>query len=840
MVNVETINVLLNAGADPSIGPNGEACIHHVISKGYDKEALQALIDHGADVNTKDKDNVTALMRACNYRMLHAVNDLLDAGADPNAANVNLSTCLHYAIYSDCSKELLQALVDRVTDVNAVNKDNVTALMLACRKRRTDAINVLLKANSDPNIVNTYGETCLHLAVRGFCSKKMIQTIIDHGADVNATNKNNMTALVIACVMGNKDAIRVLLNAGADPNIADVDGNTWLHGAVRGECTKVVLEAIIGKGADVNTTNKDGATPLMIACGKGNKDDIKLLLHAGADPNITDDNGNTWLHEAVRGECSEEVLQTIIDHGANTNATSEENITALMVACKTGNVNIINALLNAGANTNVNGDTCLIYAIANAGNKNVIQVLIDCGVDVNAANKDSITALMIACWMGNIDIIYFLLKAGAYTNITDVNGATCLTYAIDGHCSEYMPQTIVNRGAVMNATKKCQDFVLTTSCYKRTEDAINIMLNAGADPNITDDCGHTCLHAAVIGRCNTGILQVIIDHMVDMNATTYESKSALSLACRIGNVDAMNVLLNAGADPNITDADGNTPLHHAIEGSCSKQTLEVIIGHGADVNTTNKNGITAFMLACKKRNTDAMKMFQNTRADPNIADADGNTLLHHACERGCSKKVLQALLPNTKNKKKESKKNQADLISNVVRIPQYDSDSDYEYKYDCDSDDNYRLGSEAMNADVNATNKTNVTALMLACMKGNTDAISVLLSAGANPHIADADGNTSLHHAIEGSCNRGSLKALIAHMRNIHDADFIRHHRKEMYEAKTPGVDATNKRNVTALMLACKKGNTDAISVVLSAGANPHIADADGKHFTPPCCSGKL
>ena len=90
--------------------------------------------------------------------------------------------------------------------------------MIACKKGSKDAINVLLNAGADPNNTDADGDTCLHYAARKYWSTEVIQAVIGHGGDVNATNKKNVTALMIACEKGHKDAINVLLNAGADPN----------------------------------------------------------------------------------------------------------------------------------------------------------------------------------------------------------------------------------------------------------------------------------------------------------------------------------------------------------------------------------------------------------------------------------------------------------------------------------------------------------------------------------------------------------------------------------------------------------------------------------------------
>ena len=330
--------------------------------------------------------------------------------------------------------------------------------------------------------------------------------MIEHGSDVNATSKRKKTALMCACQKGNVDTINVLLNAGANTNIADANGSTCLHHAARNYCCTEVIQAIMSHGVDVNATNKKNVTPLMIACENGNKDAINALLNARADPNIADANGFTCLSFAVYGGCSEGVLKTIIEHLSDVNATSKQKKTALMCACEKGNVDMINVglLLNAGANPNIadaNGSTFLHYAARNDSCTEVVQAIISHGADVHATDKNNVTALMIACGKGN-------------------------------------------------------------------KDAINALLNSGADPNIADDNGFTCLSFAVYSGCSEGVLKTIIDHGVDVNATSKQKKTALTWACEKGNVNTINVLLNAGANPSIADVEGDTCLHHAARNDC--------------------------------------------------------------------------------------------------------------------------------------------------------------------------------------------------------------------------------------------------------------------------------
>ena len=244
-------------------------------------------------------------------------------------------------------------------DVNATNKHNITPLMHACENGDVDAINILLNAGANPNIADIDGYTSLHNAVEGLCSTETLKAIIDHGADVNASNKANETALLIACRKRNIDAMKVLLHSEANPNIADVKGDTLLHSVIQNHLSNETLQSIIDHGVDVNAINNDGESALLLACKTGQKISLSLLLRSGADPNIVDIYDDTCLHKVVNREYDQETLQMFLDHGAPVNATNKNHETAYMLACDQGNIDAMFALLKAGADPGINSnDDC--------------------------------------------------------------------------------------------------------------------------------------------------------------------------------------------------------------------------------------------------------------------------------------------------------------------------------------------------------------------------------------------------------------------------------------------------------------------------------------------------
>ena len=994
IAQLEAVKHLLGAKADPNRAyPDGDACLHAAIAADCSKETIQELIDHGAEVNNVNKRGRTALLLGCFYRQMDSIKVLLEAGANPSIADEEGFSCLHAAIDGICSRDTLQALIDHGAHIDATRKDGTNALLRACTTGQSDSVTFLLESGADVNIAKANGNTCLHEAINGNCNGDALQKIVQQGVDVNFVNSKSETALIHACHKAQAESIKILLEKGADPNISNADDHTCLHAAVHGCCTNETLQEIITHHAHLDAQDTDGATALFLACGYRQHGTIKILLEAGCNPNSAANKGITCLMAAVFAGCSKNIIRSIISHGANVNATTISNESALSVACKMKYMDIIRVLLHSGANPNIavnHGDTCLQRAICAGCTKEVIQAIIDHSADVNATNKKNVTALMLACEIGNKDAINVLLNAGANPDIAaaydydddyeefnddeddDGGGDTCLHYAVKYDCCTEVLQAIISHGGDVNATNKRNVTPLMRACEKGNKDTINVLLNAGADPNITHADGETCLHdSARNASCSKEVLQAIISHGADVNATDKNGRTALSCASGRGNADAIDVLLKAGADPNIRDGVGDTCLHESALGQfaessindctdvnvtnitnqsalvlvCRKpglvavsvllksvtdpnvadtnrdslhcdpihnhiskelsqtvtelgaklyvlkgggsaatklytcntkhnesmkailrsgadttianmfgdtclhhflhreylsneydhETLQMLLDHGAPVNATNKNHQTAYMLACHQGNIDAMCAFVNAGADPNITDSWGNTSLHLVAQGGSGKLVLERLMEHSANVNAMNNKGataimlaceagQTEAVNtdaiNVLLNAGADPDIVDAYGETC-------LHCAARNnccteifqaiishgGDVNATGKNNRTALLIACEKGNKIATNVLLNAGADPNITDCNGEMCLHYAVLYDCCTEILQAVISHGGDV---------------------NATNKRNVTALMYACRKGNTDTINVLLNVGADPNIADAEGEtclHF---------
>jgi ankyrin repeat protein len=265
------------------------------------------------------------------------------------------------------------------------------------------------------------------------------------GADVNAKDERGITPLMYTAWVGSVDAMRRLLDRGADPNLSNSAGST----ALMLSATEIVkLRLLKDRGARVNAASARGRTALFLAAMSDRSVDIvRLLISAGADPSVVDGMKMTVLHAAALGNDAETV-RLLIEAGLDVNATDFQGFTPLIYATSNGNLAASRLLLARGADVNaVSGDgafqkvkagtlaqgrfTPLIMA-APFGSTELVKTLLDAGAKVNAQEIRGMTPLMLAVATDrqNPDVIRALIAKGGDPNIKSVAGETALDWAL--------------------------------------------------------------------------------------------------------------------------------------------------------------------------------------------------------------------------------------------------------------------------------------------------------------------------------------------------------------------------------------------------------------------------
>ncbi len=267
-----------------------------------------------------------------------------------------------------------------VKDFGTGTKDasGQSPLIIAAAFGSPGAVQLLVAAGADVNVVSNAGTTALHMAAR---EPKKVRLLLDHGANVDVKSLLGRTPLLVAASMnGNVETVKMLLEKGAAINATDNSGETPLIGAASVD-DEAIVSLLLSHGADVKVHANVGtsSTALMAAAYGENVELVKLLLSKGADPNAvsadksgTVKNGpvqfgnNTALHMAVSGG-NADTVKLLLDTGVKVDARDIRGMTPLMWAVSTDRpvAAIVRLLLQKGADPSLRsklGETALDWA----------------------------------------------------------------------------------------------------------------------------------------------------------------------------------------------------------------------------------------------------------------------------------------------------------------------------------------------------------------------------------------------------------------------------------------------------------------------------------------------
>jgi uncharacterized protein len=464
--------------------------------------------------------------------------------------------------------------------------------------------------------------------------------------------------LVAAAKNDDLQAVRVLIARHVNVNEPARDGSTALLWSVD-HSNAEITRALIAAGAAVNTPNHYGITPLLQASLAGDAPLMAMLMKAGADVAATHPDGETPLMAASRTGHMDAVT-LLLEAGANANvADAYQQETALMWAAAEGHVDVVKTLLAAGADPDrkahvtgiderkhgdhpTGGFTALMFAARN-GYDDVASALIKGGADPKLTNGDGLTATMVAIVNDRFDLAKKLIDLGADPNdgslyfAVDMHDATTDMRAHDGsRLRATHPNTLtsldlitvlLDKGAEPNkpfvgqvhSTTLCCDPEVNSSPFYRAAvasdvDALKLMIAHGAKIEWSpaeikkEGRGGAAAGAAGAGRgVNANVGKTPL--MMTMNGGRGASFAAGPGFDRIGPppfreasnrdpLEAIKVLLAAGADPNAKAPDGSTPLHQAVTAR-QVPIIRTLVAAGAKLDATNKDNQTPLQVAEK-------------------------------------------------------------------------------------------------------------------------------------------------------------------------------------------------------------------------------------------------
>jgi ankyrin repeat protein len=703
------------------------------------------------------------------------------------------------------------------------------------------------------------------------------------------------------------------MNQAVDRNLA----RRWFELSMGGNID-MIRQLVIQNPGIVNIYSRDG-TALTIACQQFSNldarnnlyyDIIDLLLGAGANPNLPNDEDMlpimillNGVENAERREMQmyDDVFELLKEHGMNVNAFTEQGETALMFACNSNAMRSVRYLVeNLGADVNAEQRpyaTALLYA-TNTGSVEMVEYLIQHGAVPNRIITHFVQS-------GEFDnkpaIKELLLRASAAAAAPAARPAPAAAAVVEEEEEKMDPeekarknqwfaavkegkkkniQNMIKNDINVNMTNDKGNTALIYAILREKYEIANLLLQNGKDPNIAiPEAGKTPLMLALLKLSNinpnvgSGGLTLLIGNLIkqsNLDTQDVNGDTALHYAVQLKQEKIVQMLLNKGANPNVKNDFGNTPLMmictHKDTGSQEDKILDHLLKDPRTDKTTRSNdGLTPLMYAIFSNNIKFVTKLLRAGLDPNIISNESLSSLMLSINK--DPKIIEALLRvrdiNVNQKGpggdtalfmaiRNKKVGIARLLLEHGADPTIGADNgevpleyiisqrDYPNKmllvelmlqHGADpntisriSNNSVLLGAVLSNniplvellirsgANVNQSNPAGLTPLMGAAHIGSVQLITLLLKAGADANAKTENSLSALIYAMANQNNPNRFEAVSA-----------------LLEADPPiQLDDQLQKKRTALLVATEYNLTDVLLLLLTAGANPNYRTDTG------------
>uniref|UniRef100_A0AAX7UNN0 Ankyrin 1, erythrocytic a n=1 Tax=Astatotilapia calliptera TaxID=8154 RepID=A0AAX7UNN0_ASTCA len=487
---------------------------------------------------------------------------------------------------------------------------------------------------------------------------------------------------------------------------------------------------------------------------------------------------NTALHiAALAGQ--EQVVQELVNYGANVNAQSQvrqssslltslsfsfhestsllvlsgvlqDGFTPLAVALQQGHENVVALLINYGTKGKVRLPA--LHIAARNDDTRTAAVLLQNDPNPDVLSKTGFTPLHIAAHYENLNVAQLLLNRGANVNFTPKNGITPLHIA-SRRGNVIMVRLLLDRGAQIDA--KTKDELTPLHCAARNGHVriIEILLDHGAPINAKTKNGLSPIHMAAQGD-HMDCVKQLLQYNAEIDDITLDHLTPLHVAAHCGHHRMAKVLLDKGAKPNSRALNGFTPLHIA----CKKnhmRVMDLLLKHSASLEAVTESGLTPLHVASFMGHLNIVKILLQKGASPSASNVKVETPLHMASRAG-HYEVAEFLLQN--------------------------------------------------GAPVDAKAKDDQTPLHCAARMGHKELVKLLLEQKANPNSTTTAGHTPLH-----------IAAREGHVQTV----------RILLDMEAQQTKMT-KKGFTPLHVASKYGKVDVAELLLERGANPNAAGKNG------------
>jgi len=420
------------------------------------------------------------------------------------------------------------------------------------------------------------------------------------------------------------DQVKAEITKGSNPSEFNQSSFDPVTLAINAQAPNESIKFLLAQpGNDVNKITHDGRTYIFWAASRGNVEIIEYLLSKGAKLSIKDSNGTTALNFAASGgQQNTKVYDLLIANGAD----------------------LKKDLSSQGANA-------LLLTIPSAKDFTLIDYFVGKGLSLNSIDAKGNTAFNYAARSGNIELLKALVAKGVKYNDNAMlmatqggRGATANTLEL----FQYLESLKINP-AVIGANG--ENVLHATVRKPKQEEIIKYFISKGVDINKADKDGNTPFMFAAASNADTQLITFLSTLVKNVNQANLKGETALTMAVRSNTADVVSLLISKGADINVVDAAGDNLVAYLIQGYSPQRGTEafeakikLLQEKGVNFTAAQKSGNTLYHLVLAKEDFALLKRIESFKVDVNAKNKEGITALHKAAMTAKDDSVMKYLI----------------------------------------------------------------------------------------------------------------------------------------------------------------------------------------------------
>ncbi|RFN46273.1 ankyrin repeat-containing protein [Fusarium flagelliforme] len=530
-----------------------------------------------------------------------ALTDQESFNPEVNERDEQGRTPLSYAAETG-NEGILRLLLEHGADPALEDKQDQIPLSLAVMNER-EAITEILLARDDAEIgwTDSSGRTLLWYAAgyggisgdrrwgewvswyeknsNGF---PLLKLLIKKGDEIDLLNQWDSQGLsLLAYSVTERDLAvpRLLLEQGANVDLADVDGRTPLWNVIIRWCGEdrtmdsplgdfktnddysEILCLLLKFNADRESENNDRQTPLRYVAAKGNFRAVTVLLRMDAEINSVDQNGRTPLSWAS-GHGHRDIVQALCNKGARVELADTEGCTPLSWASKNGHKDVVQILIDEGVciDSTDNTDRTALSWASQSGHQHVVRLLLIHSADSVLSDKQGWSPLWYAILGSHDSVIHLLLELGAVT-WTDRSHWPILHHAATT-CGNWVVGQLLDRGGDIESTDRQGRTCLLWAVQEGRENTVKFLRDRGASDKVRDEQGQSTLSWAA-RQGNLAMTKLLLKGNSEIDSVDDHGRTPLAWAAWKGHHKVVQLLVENGADRKYGDMQGRTPLWYS-------------------------------------------------------------------------------------------------------------------------------------------------------------------------------------------------------------------------------------------------------------------------------------